>query len=73
MKLEAMELVLQIMHGLTVRRHLWIHTVFVLHHLIYNQIRVSPDLEAFDPELNGDSEAVDQGFIHGGVVRCREM
>jgi hypothetical protein len=27
MKLEAVELVLQIVHGLTVRRHLGIHTV----------------------------------------------
>jgi hypothetical protein len=36
--------------------------------LIHDQLRVSPDLEALDPELDGDSEAVDQGFVLGGVV-----
>jgi hypothetical protein len=56
-----------------VRRHLWVHAVFVLHDLVHDQLRVTPDLEVFDPELNSDSEAVDQGFVLGGVVRCREV
>jgi hypothetical protein len=36
--------------------------------LIYDQLRVAPDLEAFDPEFNSDPETVDQGFVLGGVV-----
>jgi hypothetical protein len=41
--------------------------------MVYDQFRVSPDLEAFDPELNSDSETVDQGFVLSGVVRRREV
>jgi hypothetical protein len=73
MKLEAVELALQIAYGLTVRRHLRVHAVFVLHDLIHDQLRVSLDLEVVDPELDSDSETVDQGFVLGGVVRCREV
>jgi hypothetical protein len=58
---------------LTVYRHLRVHTVFVLHDLIHDQLRVSPDLKALNPELDGDSKAVDQGFVLGGVVRCWEV
>jgi hypothetical protein len=29
--------------------------------LIHDQLRVTPDLEALDPEFNNDSETVDQG------------
>jgi hypothetical protein len=73
MQLEAVELVLQISYSLTVRHHLQVHKVFVFHDLIHDQLRVAPDLEALDPEFNGDSEAVDQGFVLSGVVQCREM
>jgi hypothetical protein len=41
---------------------------FFLPDLVHNQLRVSLDLEAFDPELSGDSGVVDQGFVLGGVV-----
>jgi hypothetical protein len=41
--------------------------------LINDQLRVSPDLEVLDSELDDDSEVVDQGFVLGGVVRCWEM
>jgi hypothetical protein len=41
--------------------------------LIHDQLRVTPDLEAFDPKLDSDSEAIDQGFVLGGVVRCQEV
>jgi hypothetical protein len=58
---------------LTVCRDLRVHTVFVLHDLVHDQLRVSPDLDALDLELDSDSEAVDQGFILGGVVRCQEV
>jgi hypothetical protein len=47
--------------------------VFVLHDLIHDQLRVTHDLEALDPELNGDSETIDQGFVLGSVVRCQEV
>jgi hypothetical protein len=67
------ELSLQISHGLTVRLHLWVHAILVLHDLIHDQLRVAPDLKAFDPELDSDSEPIDQGLVLGGVVRCQEM
>jgi hypothetical protein len=73
MKLEAVELALQISYGLTVRCHLRVRAVFVLHVLIHDQLRVTPDLEVLDPELDSDSETVDQGFVLGGVIRCQEV
>jgi hypothetical protein len=72
MHLEAVELVLQISYGLTVRRHLRVDAVLVLHELIH-RLRVAPDLEALDPEFNSDLKIVDQGFVLSGVVRCWEM
>jgi hypothetical protein len=41
--------------------------------LIHDQLLVTPDLEAFDPELDSDSETDDRGFVLGGVVRCQEV
>jgi hypothetical protein len=40
---------------------------------VHDQLRVTADLEALDPELNSDSETVDQGFVLGGVVHCGEV
>jgi hypothetical protein len=68
MQLEAVELALQISYGLTVRRHLRVDIVLVLHDLIHDQLRVALDLEAFDPKFGSDLETVDQGFVLGGVV-----
>jgi hypothetical protein len=58
MKLEAVELALQISYGLAVCHHLWVHAVLVLHDLIHNQLKVSPDLKVLDPEFDSDSETV---------------
>jgi hypothetical protein len=67
-QLEAVELALWISYGLTVCRHLRVDIILVLHDLIHNQIRVAPDFEAFDPELDSNPETVDHGFILSGIV-----
>jgi hypothetical protein len=67
-QLEAVELALQISHGLIVHRHLRVNTIFVLHDLSHDYLRVASDLETFDPELDSDPETVDQGFILRDVV-----
>jgi hypothetical protein len=36
--------------------------------LSHDQLRVASDLEMLDPELDSDSETVDQGFVLSGVV-----
>jgi hypothetical protein len=36
--------------------------------LPHDQLRVTPDLEMLDSELDCDLETVDQGFVLGGVV-----
>jgi hypothetical protein len=73
MKLEAVELSLSISYSLTVRRILRVHAVFVLHDLIHDQLRDTPNLKALDAELDNDSETIDQSFVLHGVVRCREV
>jgi hypothetical protein len=72
MQLEAVEFVLQIAHDLTARHHLRVHAVLVLHDLIHDQLRVAPDLEVFDPDLDSDPETIDQGFTPDRIIRCRE-
>jgi hypothetical protein len=67
-QLEAVELALQISYGLAICRHLRVNAVLVLHDLSHDQLRVAPDLETFDPELDCDPETVDQSFVLGGVV-----
>jgi hypothetical protein len=73
MKLEAVELAFQISNDLTIRRHLWVDAVLILHDLIHDQLRVAPDLKVFNPELYNDSETIDQGLVLGGAVRCPEI
>jgi hypothetical protein len=68
MKLVAVELALQITYDLTIRCHLRVHAIFFLYDLIHDQLQVTPDLKALDPELDSDPETVDQGFVLGGVV-----
>jgi hypothetical protein len=36
--------------------------------LSHDQLRVASDLEMLDPELDSDSETVDQGFVLSGKV-----
>jgi hypothetical protein len=67
-QLEAVELALQISYGLVICRHPRVNTILVLHDLSHDQLRVASDLEMLDPELDSDSETVDQGFVLSGVV-----
>jgi hypothetical protein len=61
-QLEAVELALQISHGLAICCHLRVNAVFVLHDLSHDQFRVALDLKTLDSELYSDPETVDQGF-----------
>jgi hypothetical protein len=56
-ELDAVEPVIEGSHGVAVGFHLVIVTTRVLHDLINHELRVSPDVEAFDACFDGDSEA----------------
>jgi hypothetical protein len=43
-------------------------TTCVLHDLVNHELRVSPNVEAFDARLNDDSEAAKKGLIVRHVV-----
>jgi hypothetical protein len=40
----------------------------VFHDLVDHELRVSPDVEALDARLNGDSEAAKEGLILCHVI-----
>jgi hypothetical protein len=44
----------------------------ILHDLIDHELRVSRDVEALDPGLDGDSEAAEEGLVLCHVVRGGE-
>jgi hypothetical protein len=67
-ELDAVELVLEGSHGVAVGFHLIIVTTRALHDLINHELRVSPDVEAFDACFDGDSEAAKEGLILCHVV-----
>jgi hypothetical protein len=67
-KLYAIELVLEGPHGIAVRFHLVVVTAHVLHDLVDHELRVSPDVEALNARLDGDSEAAEKGLVLRHVV-----
>jgi hypothetical protein len=67
-KLYAIELVLEGPHGIAVRLHLVVVTARVLHDLVDHELRVSPNVEALDARLDGDSEAAEKGFVLRHVI-----
>jgi hypothetical protein len=56
-KLYAVELLFEGPHGIAVCFHLVVVTARVLHDLVDHELRVSPNAEALDARLNGDSKA----------------
>jgi hypothetical protein len=72
-KLEAIELVLEGSYDVPVFLHFVVVTNRILHDLIDHELRVPPNVDAFDACLNGDSEATKKGLILRHVVRHREM
>jgi hypothetical protein len=48
-------------------------TARILHDLIDYELRVSPDVEALDVGLDGDSEAAEEDLILCHVVRGRKV
>jgi hypothetical protein len=72
-KLDAVELVFEGSYGITVRLHLVIVTTRILHDLVDHELRVPPNVEAFDACLDGDSEAAKEGLVFRHVVGRGEV
>jgi hypothetical protein len=72
-ELNAVKLVFEGPHGVAVGLHLVVVTTRILHDLVNHELRVSPNVEAFDACLDGDSEAAEEGLVLCHVVRCGEM
>jgi hypothetical protein len=67
-KLDAVEFVLEGPHGVAVRLHLVVVAAHVLHDLVDHELRVSPNIEALDARLDGNSEAAEEGLVLYHVV-----
>jgi hypothetical protein len=72
-ELDAVELVLEGSYGVAVGLHFVVVITRILHDLVNHELRVSPDVKAFDACLDGDSEAAKEGLVLRHVVRRREM
>ena len=72
-KLEPVELVFEATHSIAVRLHLLVVAASLLHHLVDGELGVSPDVETFDAEFDGDAEAAEEGLVFRHVVRCWEV
>jgi hypothetical protein len=67
-ELYAIELVLEVPHGIAVRLHLVVVAARVLHDLVDHELRVSPHIQAFDTCPDVNSEAVEEGLLLCHVV-----
>jgi hypothetical protein len=62
-ELDFVELVLECTHDIAISFHLLVVAARILHDLVDYELRVSPDVEALDADLNGDSKATEEGLI----------
>jgi hypothetical protein len=67
-KLYAIKLVFEGPHSIAVCLHLVVVPARVLHDLVDHELRVSPNVEALDAHLDGDSEATEKGLVLRHVV-----
>jgi uncharacterized membrane protein len=67
-KLNAVELVLEGSYGVAVGLHLVIVATCILHDLVNHELRVSPNVEAFDACFDGDSKGTKEGLVLCHVV-----
>jgi hypothetical protein len=67
-KLDAVEFVFEGSYGSAIGLHLVVLTTLILHDLVDHELRVPPDVEAFDACLDGDSEATKKGLVLCHVV-----
>jgi hypothetical protein len=72
-EIDAVEFVLEGTHSVAVCFHLLIVATRILHDLVNHELRVPPDIEAFDACLDGDSEAAEEGLVLCHVVGRKEM
>jgi hypothetical protein len=72
-KLDAVELVFEGSYGIAVHLHLVVVTTRILHDLVNHELRVPPNVEAFDACLDGDSEAAKEGLVFRHVVGRGEV
>jgi hypothetical protein len=72
-ELNAVEFIFKRTHHITANFHLLVMAVCVLHDLVDYELQVSPDVEALDAGLNGNSEATKEGLVFRHVVRCGEV
>jgi hypothetical protein len=67
-KLDAVELVLEGSYSVAVGLHLVVVRTRIIHDLVDHELRVPPDVEAFDACLDGDSDAAKKGLVLRHVV-----
>jgi hypothetical protein len=68
MKIETIELLIELSDLLSVCHHAGVMAVRLPHDLVDDELRVIADLNPMDPELDSDAHAVDEGLIFCHIV-----
>jgi hypothetical protein len=67
-ELDAVELVFEGSYSIAVRLYFVIVTTHILHDLVNHELRVPPDVVAFDACFDGNSEVTEKGLVLRHVV-----
>ena len=60
---QAVKLVFEAAHCVTICLHLRIVTTRLLHHLVDDELSVTAYVEALDAKIDGDAEATEEGLV----------
>jgi hypothetical protein len=72
-EVEAAELVFEAAYCVAVCLHLHVVAAGLFHRLVDDELRVSPHIEAFDADLDGDVKTAEVGLVLRHVVGRREV
>jgi hypothetical protein len=67
-ELEAIKLILQLSDLLAVCGHLGVEAARLFNDLVNDKMRVTPNVESSNAQLNGDAQAVDECLILSHII-----
>jgi hypothetical protein len=73
MKLETIELLLQLPNLLSVCHNVGVTAVRLPHDFVYNELRVTTNVKPLNPELSGDVQVVDECLVFRHIIGREEV
>jgi hypothetical protein len=73
MKLETIELLLQLPNLLSVCHNVGVTAVRLPHDFVYNELRVTMNVKPLNPELSGDVQVIDECLVFHHIIGREEV